>query len=137
MMDKIKLAIAPWLAYIKVGALLLLFGGGVWLGFTLDPDMDCGQLDAETATELATCKVANAAYEELEKARSLLITNEQAGFQNRMANEEKAAVTREKTLEAQLAAVRKELEAAKADPKCADLMELEVCEAITIPLQPR
>ena len=127
----------PWMLYIKIGALALLFGGGVWLGFALDPDVDCGQLDAETAAELASLRVANAEYEDAENARALALSKEQAGYQNRMANEIKAALARQDTLATELAKVRKELDAAKADPKCADLMELEICEAITIPLQPR
>lgn len=127
----------PYMTYIKLAFLAAVFGGGIWLGFTLDPDTDCGQLNAETATELATCKAANAGYEELENARALEASREQAGYQNRMANENRAATIREQELAKQLAAVEKELADAKADPRCAELMELEICEAITIPLQPR
>lgn len=136
-LNPIKAWLAPYMLWVKLAAVGLIFGGGVWLGFELDPDVDCGQLDAETAAELASLRVANAEYEDAENARTLALNKEQSGYQNRMANEIKAALARQDTLATELAKVRKELDAAKADPKCADLMELEICEAITIPLQPR
>lgn len=129
--------IKPYLLVAKLAGLAVLFAGGVWLGFRMDPDTDCGQLDAEVATELATLRAANASYEELEKARATEAAKEQAGYEHRMANEIKAAVAREQSLAKQLAIVKEELKRAKDDPRCADLMELEVCDAITIPLQPR
>jgi hypothetical protein len=132
-MDKLN----PWMLYIKIAALAALFGAGVWLGFRLDPDTDCGVLDAETAVELATCKAANAGYEELENARALEASGRQSSFRQQMTNEVKAGALREQALAKKLAAAEKELKAADADPRCAELMELEICEAITIPLQPR
>lgn len=134
-MNVIKTTLAPYWLYIKLGLYALAIGGCVALGFYLDRDEDCGQLDAETAAEIATLRTANAAYEKVERERAEAAVKEDEEFRAEHDKELKAARVRERSLYAKLDAVERELEAARSDPKCAELMELEVCEAITVPLR--
>jgi len=136
-LNAIKAGIAPYIVWIQVGVLTAAVGGGVWLGFKLDTDVDCGQLDAETAAELATLRKANASYEALEKARAKEAAEKRDALQRQLAAESRAAQLREADMRKELARAKQEIADAKADPKCAELMELEICKTITIPLAPR
>lgn len=132
-MSAIKTTLTPYWLYIKLGLYALVMGGCVALGFYLDRDQDCGQLDAEAAAEIATLRSANAAYEKVEAERAKAAADEDATFAERHKDELRRAQSRERSLYAKLNAVEEELKKAKGDPKCAELMELEVCEAITLP----
>ena len=129
--------VTPYLRWIKLVGLGALLGGGIWLGFRLDPDLDCGQMDAETAAELATLRTANYEYEQAELQRKMSEDEKAKAWTATQEKERLATQVRERNLYAQLAKIKEEMNNANKDPKCADLMKLEVCEAISVPLAPQ
>lgn len=135
-LDQAKLAAAPYMLAIKVAVLIGLLGFGVWLGFRLDPDTDCGQLDAETAAELATLRTANAEYAEADRLRAIeqdKAAAEQDERDKQAELERRALKLKADALAQKLRANELARQAAKDNPKCAELMELQVCETIPLP----
>ena len=135
MIKDILTKLNPYMLYVKIGFIVLVFLSGAFVGCKMD-DPDCSVPEAartELITEVATLRSANAEYARLEGIR-----NEQAAadvaaaqqVQEQAQEAAKAAQKRAQTLAGKLAAIEAKQKAAAADPKCRDIMELEVCPAL-------
>lgn len=118
--------------WFKIGLLITLFVAG-WVTSTKYHENADAQVDAEVAAEIATLRQANYEYEQADLARARVAASQQAAQKQREEQAQKevtAAQERAETLAERLAEIeRKQREAAK-DPKCRDIMELEVCPAL-------
>ena len=127
--------LSPYMLYLKLGFIAALFLSGVFVGCRMD-EPDCSVQDkarTELITEVATLRAANAEYERVESIRNEQARQEQAAQAAREAaagKEVEAARKRAQTLQGELDAIEARQQAAKKDPKCRDIMELEVCPAL-------
>ena len=137
MISKLELLgkLNPYMLYLKLGFIALVFLSGAFVGCKMD-DPDCSVPEAaraELITENATLRSANAEYARVESQR-----NEQAAAQvaaqKKIEEQAKAEVAaaqeRAQTLKERLAAIEAKQAAARVDPKCRDIMEMQVCEAL-------
>lgn len=124
--------IKPYLVWLKVALLAAVFTTG-WIVSCSHYKKADVQVDLEQSTKLATCLKANYDYAEEDKKRAAVAAAQQAE-QARLAAAAQAeadeAQKRAQTLANRLAAIEKKQRAADADPKCRDIMELEVCPAL-------
>lgn len=124
--------VRPYLVWVKVALLAAIFAAG-WVTSCSHYKKADVQVDLEQSTKLATCLKANYDYAEQDKKRAALAASQKAE-QDRIAaaaqEEVNVAQKRAQTLEAKLAAIEKKQRAATNDPKCLDMMELEVCPAL-------
>lgn len=124
--------IKPYLMWFKVGLLITLFMAG-WVTSCKHYKNADAQVDAEAAAEVATLRKANYDYAQADKARAAVAASEQAAQKKRDEDAVKAVAAAEKraqTLAGKLSAIEAKQAKAKADPKCRDIMELEVCPAL-------
>jgi len=131
LMNKIN----PYMLYIKFGFIVALFLSGVFVGCKMD-EPDCSVQDkarTELITENATLRSANAEYARVEGQRNAQAAA-QVAAQKKIEEQAKAEVAaaqeRAQTLKDKLAAIEAKQAKAAADPKCRDIMELEVCPAL-------
>lgn len=132
-LSKLTTLATPYSVYIKLVVLALTLAIGVWLGFKLDTDVDCGTLDAETATEIATLRTANAAWQNLEDKRAQLAAQqEETSARMRQDNQQSisTAYKSKESLDKTLKGIERRHETAMSKPQCAELLELEVCDAL-------
>lgn len=137
MISKIDLLtkLNPYMVYLKLGFIAALFLSGVFVGCKMD-EPDCSVQDkarTELITENATLRSANAEYARVEGQRNAQAAA-QAAAQKKIEEQAKAEVAaaqeRAQTLKDKLAAIEAKQAKAAADPKCRDIMELEVCPAL-------
>lgn len=125
----------PYMLYLKLGFIVLVFLSGAFVGCKMD-EPDCSvpeKARIELITENATLRAANAEYERVEAARTAQAMQEktaQAAREAAAGKEVEAARKRAQTLQGQLDEIEERQRKAKADPKCRDIMELEVCPAL-------
>lgn len=125
----------PYMLYLKLGFIALVFLSGAFVGCKMD-EPDCSipeKARTELITEVATLRAANAEYERVEGIRNEQARQEQAAQAAREAQagkEVEAARKRAQTLQGELDAIEARQRKAKLDPKCRDIMELEVCPAL-------
>jgi len=131
LMNKIN----PYMLYIKFGFIVALFLSGVFVGCKMD-EPDCSVQDkarTELITENATLRSANAEYARVEGQRNAQAAA-QVAAQKKIEEQAKAEVAaaqkRAQTLKDKLAAIEAKQAKAAADPKCRDIMEMQVCEAL-------
>ena len=127
-----RLYIQPYAVWFKVGLLVLLFAAGWYTSAKYHKNADA-QVDAELATDLAICRKANYDYEQADKQRATVAAAAAAAQREREEAAEAAVVAAQKragALEGKLAAIEKRQRDAANDPKCRDIMELEVCPAL-------
>lgn len=127
--------IAPYMMYLKIGAIAALFLSGVFVGCKMD-EPDCSVQDkarTELIMENSVLRAANAEYARVEEARNAM-TASQAAAQRKIEEQAKAEVTaaqkRAQTLQERLAAIERKQRDAASNPECRDIMELEVCPAL-------
>lgn len=138
-MIQIKVLWLQYKAYFIICLALALFGSGVFTGCKLDePDCStCEQLKNELVIENATLRKANSDYadyfnkknEEAKKA-----TEHEEAMKNELAKGNREAKASLALRDARIKALEKRLKKAEADPRCAELLELEVCGALPMPL---
>lgn len=129
----------PWVGLV---AAVALFGGGLWAGHSWRDNTCLGDSVAqqtaatEAAAEIATLRKANAEYEELIAGRNKDVEANKA-LAGQRDKEAEAASSRVRELERQLLIKdqqwKKKFADAMGDPKCAELMEMQVCEAAPLP----
>ena len=137
MISKIDLLskLNPYMLYLKLGFIVALFLSGVFVGCRMD-EPDCSVQDkarSELITENATLRAANAEYARVEgqrNAQAQAQKAEQDAQKARAQVEIAAAQKRAQTLQERLAAIEAKQAKAAADPKCRDIMEMQVCEAL-------
>ena len=121
----------PYMLYIKLGFIVALFLSGVFVGCKMD-EPDCSVQDkarSELITENSTLRAANAEYARVEGLR-----NEQAAAQQAAQKEQEgkaqaevlAAQARAVTLQNKIDEIEARSRRAKADPKCREIMAMEV-----------
>ena len=137
MISKIDLLtkLNPYMVYLKLGFIAALFLSGVFVGCKMD-EPDCSVQDkarTELITENATLRSANAEYARVEGQRNAQAAA-QVAAQKKIEEQAKAEVAaaqeRAQTLKDKLAAIEAKQAKAAADPKCRDIMEMQVCEAL-------
>lgn len=137
MISKIDLLtkINPYMLYLKLGFIAALFLSGVFVGCRMD-EPDCSVQDkarSELITENANLRSANAEYARVEGQRNAQVAA-QVDARKKIEEQAKveiaAAQKRTQTLKERLAAIERKQRAAASDPKCKDIMELEVCPAL-------
>lgn len=132
MIDLYKTYLQPYLLWLKIALCVALFAAG-WFGSTKYHKAADAQVDAEKAAELATLRKANYDYAEADKARARVAAAEASAQKKRDEEAAKAvdaAQARAETLAGKLKQIEDQQRAAKADPKCRDIMELEICPAL-------
>ena len=137
MINKIDLLtkLTPYMLYLKLGFIAALFLSGVFVGCKMD-EPDCSVADnarAELIVENAALRKANADYADVEAKRNAQAQAQKAEQDAQKARaqvEIAAAQKRAQTLQERLAAIEAKQAKAAADPKCRDIMELEVCPAL-------
>ena len=137
MISKIDLLtkLNPYMLYLKLGFIAALFLSGVFVGCRMD-EPDCSVQDkarSELITENANLRSANAEYARVEGQRNAQVAA-QVDARKKIEEQAKveiaAAQKRTQTLKERLAAIERKQRAAASDPKCKDIMELEVCPAL-------
>ena len=125
----------PYMLYLKIAFVVAMFLSGVFVGCKADSP-DCSvpeKARAELIVENAALRKANADYADAEKLRSEQAAANKAA-QEALAREAQveanAARKRAQTLQSQLDAIEARQAEAARDPKCRDIMELEVCPAL-------
>lgn len=127
--------LSPYMLYLKMGFIAVLFLSGVFVGCKMD-EPDCSVYDrarAELIVENATLRSANAEYAKVEGQRNAQAASQKAA-QEALARqaqvEVRAAQRRAQSLSDRLAAIERKQRKAAADPKCRDIMELEICPTL-------
>lgn len=127
--------LSPYMLYLKLGFIAALFLSGVFVGCKMD-EPDCSVQDkarSELIIENATLRSANDEYAKVEAIRSAQAAA-QVAAQKKIEEQAKAEVAaaqeRAQTLKERLAAIEAKQAAARVDPKCRDIMELEICPAL-------
>lgn len=137
MISKIDLLakLNPYMLYLKLGFIAALFFSGVFVGCKMD-EPDCSVQDkarSELITENANLRSANAEYARVEGQRNAQVAA-QVDARKKIEEQAKveiaAAQKRTQTLKERLAAIERKQRDAASDPKCKDIMELEVCPAL-------
>ena len=127
--------LSPYMLYIKLGFIVLVFLSGAFVGCKMD-EPDCSAQDkarSELITENANLRSANAEYARVEGQRNAQVQAQKAEQDAQKARaqvEIAVAQKRAQTLQERLAAIEAKQTKAAADPKCRDIMELEVCPAL-------
>ncbi len=129
----------PW---IGVAAAALLFAGGMWAGSAWQSNNCLGEqaatsnVSTEMSAELAALRLANANYEaRLQEAATNVEANKRLA-KERMAEAEAAALAAgvaERQLLLRDKEWKRKFSDAMASPKCAELMEMQVCETAPMP----
>lgn len=137
MISKLELLgkLNPYMLYLKLGFIAALFLSGVFVGCKMD-EPDCSVQEkarSELITENATLRSANAEYARVEGLRNAQVAA-QVDARKKIEEQAKveiaAAQKRTQTLKERLAAIERKQRDAASDPKCKDIMELEVCPAL-------
>jgi len=125
----------PYMLYLKLGFIAALFLSGVFVGCKMD-EPDCSVQDkarSELITENANLRSANAEYARVEGQRNAQVAA-QVDARKKIEEQAKveiaAAQKRTQTLKERLVAIERKQRDAASDPKCKDIMELEVCPAL-------
>lgn len=132
---KLLTKLNPYMLYLKLGFIAALFLSGVFVGCKMD-EPDCSVQDkarSELITENANLRSANAEYARVEGQRNAQVAA-QVDARKKIEEQAKveiaAAQKRTQTLKERLAAIERKQRDAASDPKCKDIMELEVCPAL-------
>lgn len=126
---------SPYMLYLKLAFTAFLFLSGLFVGCRMD-EPDCSVSDrarAELIAENATLRAANAEYDRVEKARNAQVAAQKGAQQQAEAQaqvEVAAAQRRAQSLSDKLRAIEERQRKAALDPKCADIMELQVCKVL-------
>lgn len=137
MISKLELLgkLNPYMLYLKLGFIAALFLSGVFVGCKMD-EPDCSVQDkarSELITENANLRSANAEYARVEGQRNAQVAA-QVDARKKIEEQAKveiaAAQKRTQTLKERLAAIERKQRDAASDPKCKDIMEMQVCEAL-------
>lgn len=124
--------VTPYLIWFKVALLVALFSLG-WVTSCTHYKNASSQVTTETAAEIATLRTANAEYARVDEARNERALAELAASEVLVAEAQKAAgrqQARAETLADTLRRLEEKQRDAALDPKCRDIMELEVCPAL-------
>lgn len=127
-----NLYVKPYLVWVKVALLAGLFALGWTTSCSYYKKADL-QVDNEQAAELAACRKANYDYAEADKLRERLAAEQAGASKIREEQAQQAAgeaMRRAQTLQEELDAIEARQIAAENDPKCRDILELEVCEVL-------
>lgn len=132
---KLLTKLNPYMLYLKLGFIAALFLSGVFVGCRMD-EPDCSVQDkarSELITENTNLRSANAEYARVEGQRNAQVAA-QVDARKKIEEQAKveiaAAQKRTQTLKERLAAIERKQRDAASDPKCKDIMELEVCPAL-------